>query len=79
MTKETLEQAKEIEQEIESLKKVIHGCTYLVDGCVSALVSFGEDTACSPIKLSQDVFSQSEIKERASSRISELQKELDSL
>lgn len=59
MTKETLERAKDIEQEIASLKKVVDGCNCLVDGCVSALVSFGEDSACSPIKLSQEVFSQS--------------------
>lgn len=80
MTEETLKRAKEIEQEITELKDIVKTCTSWADGRVSILVSAGgEGYECFPIILSQNIFSQSEIKERALSRISELQKELDRL
>lgn len=80
MNAETLKRAKEVEQEIVELRKIVNVCSFFVDGCISAFVSAGEEEiACLPIKLSQEVFSQSEIKERALSRISELQNELANL
>lgn len=80
MTEETLKRAKEIEQEIEELKGIVKACTSWADGRVSILVSAGgEGYECFPIILSQNIFSQTEIKERTLSRISQLQKELDRL
>lgn len=80
MTEEALKRAIDIKKELTELQDVVRACTSWADGRVSILVSAGgEGHECFPIILSQNIFSQSEIKERALSRISQLQKELDNL